>query len=201
MKITGGKLVIASHNAGKVREIGALLAPFAIEAISAGTLGISEPEETGATFVANAELKARHSMEASGLPALADDSGLVVPAIGGAPGVYSARWAGPDKNFALAFERIHRELAERNALQNSEAYFACVLSLCLPNGNVHSFEGRIDGTLTFPPRGERGFGYDPIFIPRGYDVTFAELDANEKNRISHRARAFEQFVAYLESNS
>ncbi|NBX03736.1 MAG: RdgB/HAM1 family non-canonical purine NTP pyrophosphatase [Alphaproteobacteria bacterium] len=201
MKIAGGKLVIASHNAGKVREIGALLSPFAIQAVSAGELGISEPEETGTTFVENAELKARHSMEASNLPALADDSGLVIPALGGDPGVYSARWAGAGKDFSVAFSRIERELAAKNISGKVAAYFACVLSLCLPDGKIHSFEGRVDGTITFPPSGGAGFGYDPIFTPDGYDVTFAGMDANIKNSISHRAHAFEQFVSFLEKNT
>jgi XTP/dITP diphosphohydrolase len=198
MKLAGQSLIIASHNQGKVAEIGALLAPLAVSVVSAGELGISEPEETGTTFVANAELKAIHSMQAGNKPALADDSGLVVPALGGSPGVYSARWAGPGKDFSVAFARIEKELAEKGAKAPVAAYFACVLCLALPVGGVHVFEGRVDGTLTFPPRGEKGFGYDPIFIPDGYDVSFAQMAAAEKNRISHRARAFEQFLAFLE---
>ncbi len=191
------ELLIASHNAGKVREIGELLAPLGISVTSAGEHNIDEPEETGATFVENAELKARHCMQASGMAALSDDSGLVVPAIGGAPGVYSARWAGEKKDFSIAFARIEKELREAGATLTSPAYFACVLSLCLPDGQIHSFEGRVDGALTFPPRGGKGFGYDPIFIPNGYDVTFAELPANIKNSISHRADAFSKFLSYL----
>lgn len=194
--LTGKTLVIASHNGGKVKEIGELLAPLSIKTISATDANIDEPEETGATFVANAELKARYSAEKSGKPALADDSGLVVPAIGGAPGIYSARWAGPNKDFSVAFARIQKELGDKPA----DAYFICVLSLCLPDGKCHSFEGRIDGKLTFPPRGDKGFGYDPIFIPQGYGVSFAEIDPLEKNRISHRARAFEKFLAFLKAS-
>ena len=198
MKLTGEKLVIASHNKGKVAEIGELMRPLAIDVISAGELNIDEPEETGTTFVANAELKARHSMQACGFAALADDSGLVIPALGGDPGVYSARWAGAAKDFSVAFARIARELAEKNVTGVVDAYFACVLCLCLPDGSTHAFEGRVDGAITFPPRGEKGFGYDPIFIPHGYNTTFAQMDAVEKNRISHRARAFEKLLAFLE---
>lgn len=198
MKLAGQSLIIASHNQGKVTEIGALLSPLAVSVVSAGELGISEPEETGTTFAANAELKAVHSMQAGGKPALADDSGLVIPALGGSPGVYSARWAGPGKDFSVAFARIQKELAEKTAATPVAAYFACVLCLALPEGGVHVFEGRVDGTLTFPPRGEKGFGYDPIFIPDGYDISFAQMAAAEKNRISHRARAFEKFLAFLE---
>ena len=191
------KLIIATHNAGKLREFGELLAPLGISVKSAGELGISEPEETGATFIENAQLKARHSAAASGLPALADDSGLVIPAIGGAPGIYSARWAGPNKDFSVAFARIQHELDDKPR----DAYFVCVLALSLPNrGEEIVFEGRIHGTLTFPPRGSNGFGYDPIFTPEGYDVTFAEMDANIKNRISHRANAFSKFMEYVRAS-
>lgn len=186
-------LVIASHNEGKVREIRELLSPFKMKILSAGDADIPEPEETGTTFIENAELKARHAAMCSHLPALADDSGLSVPAIGGAPGIYSARWAGPKKDFATAFARIQSELGDKN----SAAYFICVLSLALPDGTVHNFEGRIDGKLTFPPRGTFGFGYDPIFIPDGYAITFGEFDPVEKNRISHRARAFEKLSLFI----
>ncbi len=191
--LTGSKLVIASHNAGKVAEINELLLPLNIHAISAGDAGVPEPEETGTTFEANAILKSEHCLAVTGLPSLADDSGLVVPAIGGAPGIYSARWAGADKNFASAFERIRTELGDKPA----NAYFVCVLALSLPDGTTSSFEGRVHGVLTFPPRGNKGFGYDPIFIPDGYDVTFGELDPNIKNSISHRAHAFAKFLDYL----
>lgn len=186
-------LVIASHNEGKVREIRELLAPFVLKIVSAGDVHIPEPEETGKTFVENAELKARHAAELAKLPALADDSGLVVPAIGGAPGIYSARWAGLNKDFTTAFARIRSELGDKDPA----AYFVCVLSLAMPDGKTYNFEGRIDGKFTFPPRGTHGFGYDPIFIPDGYAITFGEFDPAEKNRISHRARAFEKLSAFL----
>jgi XTP/dITP diphosphohydrolase len=182
----GEKLVIASHNPGKVVEIGALLAPYRIDAVGAAALGLPEPEETGTTFEANAELKARAAAEASELPALADDSGLVVPALDGAPGIYSARWAGPKKDFRVAMERVQRELGDRDR----HAHFVAVLALAWPDGEIARFRGEVYGTLTWPPRGERGFGYDPIFIADGYEKTFGELDPDLKHRISHRARAF-----------
>lgn len=187
-------LVIASHNAGKVAEIGAMLAPLGFKVLSASETGLSEPEETGSTFAENAILKAEYTAHHTGLPALADDSGLAVDALGGAPGIYSARWAGADKNFASAFARIQNELGDKPAT----AHFVCVLALALPTG-TQTFEGRIDGKLIFPPRGERGFGYDPIFIPDGYAQTFAEIDPAEKNRISHRARAFAKFLDYMKA--
>lgn len=200
-------LVIASHNKGKVAEINALVAPLGIKAISATEAKVEEPEETGDTFAENAALKANNAALASSLPALADDSGLVVPAIGGAPGIYSARWAGPDKDFNIAFERIRKELgilpsspSPLRGKEFPEAYFICVLALNL-EGEVYLFEGRIDGRLTFPPRGDKGFGYDPIFIPNGYDITFAEFDPEEKNRISHRARAFAKFLEFLQERA
>src|SRR3954453_6957114 len=156
----GEKLVIASHNPGKVEEIEALLAPYGIIAVGAAALGLPEPEETGAIFEDNAELKARAAVEASGLPALADDSGLVVPALDGAPGIYSARWAGATRDFAQAMARVERELAGKRARR---AYFVAALSLAWPDGHVETFRGEVHGTLTWPPRGKRGFGYDPIF--------------------------------------
>lgn len=186
----GEWLVIASHNSGKVTEIEALLAPYGIEAFGAGALGLPEPEETGSTFEENAELKARAAAEASGLPALADDSGLVVPALDGAPGIYSARWAGPMKDFRIAMERVQRELDAKDR----SAYFVAVLALAWPDGEIASFRGEAHGRLTWPARGERGFGYDPIFIPEGYAETFGEIDPELKHRISHRARAFEKLV-------
>lgn len=196
------KLVIASHNAGKVREIGELLARLAIEVVSAAELDLPEPEETGETFHANAALKSLVAAKASGLPALADDSGLVVPALGGDPGIYSARWAGPDKDFTMAMKRIESELLEAEGrAQGAVAHFICVLSLAYPDGTEHSFEGRIDGYLTFPPRGGLGFGYDPIFIPRGYDITFAEMAAHKKHEMSHRADAFRKLVGWLEKKA
>ena len=188
----GNRLVIASRNPGKVEEIAALLAPFVVETIAAGSLGISEPEETGDSFEANAALKARAAVEASGLPALADDSGLVVPALGGAPGIYSARWAGPARDFRVAMERVHRELGDKNR----SAKFVAVLALAWPGGNIQLFRGEVEGSLTWPPRGDRGFGYDPIFIPIGANLTFGEIDPEEKHRISHRARAFAKLVEH-----
>ena len=160
---TGDRLVIASHNRGKIEEISALLAPFAIDAVAAGALGIPEPEETGDSFEANAALKAKAAAEASGLPALADDSGLVVPALNGAPGIYSARWAGPAKDFGAAMQRVHRELGDRDR----SATFVAVLALAWPGGGLELFRGEVSGGLVWPPRGERGFGYDPMFVPEG----------------------------------
>ena len=186
----GHRLVIASHNPGKVEEIAALLAPFAVETIAAGALGIPEPEETGDSFEANAALKARTAAEASGQPALADDSGLVVPALGGAPGIYSARWAGPAKDFQVAMERVHRELGDKDR----SARFVAVLALALPGDREELFRGEVEGSLTWPLRGDRGFGYDPIFIPQGATLTFGEIDPVAKHRISHRARAFAKLV-------
>jgi XTP/dITP diphosphohydrolase len=188
----GDRLVIASHNPGKVEEIAALLAPFAVETIAAASLGIPEPEETGDSFEANAALKARAAAEASGLPSLADDSGLVVPGLGGAPGIYSARWAGPAKDFQLAMERVHRDLGD----EDRSARFVAVLALAWPGGNTELFRGEVEGSLTWPPRGDRGFGYDPMFIPRGATLTFGEIDPEEKHRISHRARAFARLVEH-----
>jgi len=190
---TSDRLVIASHNPGKVEEIAALLAPFAVETIAAGSLGIPEPAETGASFEANAALKARAAAAASELPALADDSGLVVPALGGAPGIYSARWAGPAKDFRVAMERVHRELGSKDR----NARFVAVLALAGPGGCAELFRGEVEGNLTWPPRGDRGFGYDPIFIPQGATLTFGEIDPVEKHRISHRARAFAKLKAAL----
>ncbi len=188
-------LLLATHNQGKLAEIRTMLAPLGLSVTSAGEQHIPEPEETADSFHGNAELKARACMAASGYTSLADDSGLVIPALGGAPGIYSARWAGADKNFTVAFERITRELG--NAAEGTSAYFICVLCLCLPDGRIEFFEGRLHGTLTFPPRGDKGFGYDPIFVPEGRSQTLAEMDAAEKNRISHRAQAFELLRLHL----
>jgi XTP/dITP diphosphohydrolase len=187
---TGDRLIIASHNEGKVLEISALLVPFAIEAVSAASLGIPEPEETGDSFEANAALKARASAEASGLPALADDSGLVVPALGGAPGIYSARWAGAAKDFRQAMERVHRELGDRDRT----ARFVAVLALCWPDKHMEFLRGEVAGALVWPPRGERGFGYDPMFVPEGGVETFGEMEPAKKHKISHRAHAFVKLV-------
>ncbi len=203
----GDRLVIASHNPGKVREIAALIELFGIEAVPAGDLGLDEPEETGATFEANAEIKARAAAKASGLPALADDSGLVVDALGGDPGIYSARWAGADKNFAKAMqdveERLH--LAGGNDPSFRTARFVAVLCLAWPDGGTTTWRGEIEGDLVWPPRGDQGFGYDPIFRPEGHDRTFGEMDAEEKHGwreghdpLSHRARAFARFARDLE---
>lgn len=191
-----GRLVVASHNQGKVREISALLGPLGLEAVSAAALGLPEPEETEATFTGNAALKARAAATGSGLPALADDSGLEVFALGGAPGVYSARWAGPDKNFSAAMERVWRELQQKSATDLS-ARFVCVLALAQPDGAVETFEGEARGRIVWPPRGEHGFGYDPIFVPDGHERTFGEMRHEEKLPLTHRARAFEKFVAAL----
>jgi XTP/dITP diphosphohydrolase len=189
-KLKAGKLVIASHNAGKIVEIVALLAPHGIEPLGAAALGLAEPEETGDTFEANAALKAHAAVQASGLPALADDSGLVVPALGGAPGIYSARWAGPSKDFSVAMARVHRELGGKDRA----ASFVSVLALAWPDGEEALFRGEVHGRLTWPPRGDKGFGYDPILIPNGYDITFGEMDPDEKYRIDHRSRAFAKLV-------
>jgi len=189
-RFTSDRLVIASHNQGKVDEISALLEPLAIAAISAASLDIPEPEETGDSFEANAALKARAAAEASGLPALADDSGLVVLALGGAPGIYSSRWAGPAKDFQSAMERVHREVGDKDR----SARFVAVLALAWPDGDTELFRGEAAGTLVWPPRGEHGFGYDPIFVPEGGAETFGEMDPAEKHKISHRARAFAKLV-------
>jgi XTP/dITP diphosphohydrolase len=186
----GDRLVIASRNQGKVDEITALLAPFAINTVSAGALCIAEPEETGDSFEVNAALKAEAAVAASGLPAIADDSGLVVRELGGAPGIYSARWAGPAKDFRVAMQRVHRELGDRDR----SAWFVAVLALAWPDGGLELFRGEVAGKLVWPPRGERGFGYDPIFVPEGGVATFGEIDPAQKHRISHRARAFAKLV-------
>ena len=186
----GNRLVVASHNQGKVEEISALLVPFAIDAVSAGTLGLAEPEETGDSFEANAALKAKAAADASGLSVLADDSGLVVPALSGAPGIYSARWAGPAKDFGAAMQRVHRELGGRDR----SAIFVAVLALAWPDGGMELFRGEVPGSLVWPPRGERGFGYDPMFVPEGGSETFGEMEPAEKHKISHRACAFAKLV-------
>lgn len=191
-----GHLVVASHNQGKVREISALLTPLGVGAVSAAALGLPEPEETEATFAGNAALKARAAAQGARLPALADDSGLEVFALDGAPGVYSARWAGPDKNFRTAIERVWRALQEKGA-DNLSARFVCVLALAQPDGSVETFEGEARGRIVWPPRGEHGFGYDPIFVPDGHERTFGEMRHEEKLPLTHRARAFEKFVAAL----
>jgi XTP/dITP diphosphohydrolase len=194
-----GKLVIATHNPGKLAEMRELLAPHGVEAVSAGELGLAEPEETGETFEANARLKAIAAAEAAQLPAFADDSGIVVDALNGAPGIFSARWAGPAKDFSAAMARIERLLAERGAAtpDRRRAHFVSALCVAWPDGHVEEVEARTDGTLVWPPRGTAGFGYDPMFMPDGFDRTFGEMTSIEKHGLpplgfglSHRARAF-----------
>jgi len=188
----GMRLVIASHNPGKVREINALLAPYGIDTVPAGELDLPEPEETGKTFIANAELKAKAAVDGTGRPALADDSGIAIHGLDGQPGIYSARWAGPEKDFAAAMAQAERELAaasQETGVDNRRAAFVCALCLAYPDGRERAFEGRIEGRLTWPPRGDRGFGYDPMFVPDGHDRTFGEMGPAEKRDLSHRARA------------
>jgi XTP/dITP diphosphohydrolase len=189
----GSQLVVASHNQGKVREIKALLGPHGIVAVSAGSLGLPEPDETGTTFAENAKLKALASAGGSGHAALADDSGLCVDDLDGAPGIYSARWAGPTKDFRVAMNRIHDELRHKG-LSTSRAKFVCALCVAMPSGETQVFEGEVHGHLTFPPRGDHGFGYDPIFIADGMEQTFAEIEPAKKHAISHRAKAFEKLL-------
>ncbi len=193
-----GLVVAATHNKGKLAELKDLLEPKGIELVSAGALGLPEPEETGDTFVANALIKARAAAETAQLPALSDDSGLCVAGLDGAPGIYSARWA-PDGNFAAAMARIEAELKARGAVGPWRGWFVSALAIAWPDGHVETFEGRVDGDLVFPPRGTRGFGYDPCFLPDGYTLTFGEMTAEEKHglpadgslALSHRARAFQ----------
>jgi XTP/dITP diphosphohydrolase len=194
-----GRLVIATHNAGKLVEMRELLALYGVEAVSAGDLNLPEPEETGTTFAANARIKAQASAQASGMPALADDSGLVVDALDGAPGIYSARWAGPAKDFRLAMEKVEGMLRERDAFtpQQRSAHFVSALCVAWPDGHVEEFEGKTDGSLVWPPRGNEGFGYDPMFLPEGFGLTFGEMSRDDKHGLppkgqglSHRARAF-----------
>ena len=211
-KLGAGKLVIASHNEGKVREIRDLLGPYGIEPVSAAELDLPEPDEIGATFIDNADLKARQAADLSGLPALADDSGLCVEALGDRPGIFSARWAladprvapeaGPghvegERDFMRAMRRVQDELESLDPDASRNAHFICALALCWPDGHSEWFEGRVDGTLVWPPRGANGFGYDPMFVPTGHEITFGEMDPAEKHAISHRADAFRKLVAAL----
>ena len=194
----GTRLVVASHNPGKVREILDLVAPHGLSVVSAAELGLPEPEETGSTFAANAELKALTAARGARLPALADDSGIEVEALGGAPGIYSARWAGPSKDFSVAMRRVADELRAGSGWSQSpgpRANFTAVLCLAWPNGEVASFEGKVYGHLVWPPRGARGFGYDPMFVPEGHALTFGEIEPDAKHAISHRARAFQHFAS------
>lgn len=202
MRLDGGRLAIATHNAGKLREIRALLAPFGVDCVSAGELGLPEPAETGTTFIENALIKAHAAAKGAGLPALADDSGLSVAALGGAPGVYTADWAeaaafegGPGRDWYMAMGKVEGKLAELGPDTPRDAWFTCVLALAWPDGSHRVYEGRIDGHLTWPPRGTLGFGYDPVFVPMGDARTFAELDPDHKHAISHRADAFAKLVA------
>ncbi len=187
-------LVIASHNKGKLKEFETLLKGLVGEVKSAGELGLIEPEETGTTFLENATMKAVTAMKACGLPCLSDDSGLSVNALNGAPGVYSADWAGPDKNFKKAMQDVHDKMGEAD---DRGAYFTSVLVLAYPDGRIEHFEGRVDGQICWPPRGVEGFGYDPMFVPDGYDKSFGEMSADEKHSMSHRARAVDKFIQYL----
>jgi len=211
-KLEPGRLVIASHNPGKVREIAELLGPYGIEPVSAAELDLPEPDEIGATFIDNADLKARAAADLTGLPALADDSGLCVEALGDRPGIFSARWAladsrvapeaGPgevtgERDFNLAMRRVQDELEALGPDASRNAHFSCALALCWPDGHSEWFEGRVDGILVWPPRGDRGFGYDPMFVAAGRDLTFGEMDPADKHRISHRADAFRKLVAAL----
>jgi XTP/dITP diphosphohydrolase len=197
-------VVIATHNPGKLKEMRELLAPYAIDAVSAGDLNLAEPDETGKTFAANARIKARAAAKATGLPAFADDSGLVIDAINGEPGIQSARWAGPDKDFRSAMNRIQTLLIERDAKtpEQRRAHFIAALCLAWRDGHLEEFEGRVDGVVAWPPRGDKGFGYDPLFRPDGFAQTFGEMSAQDKHGLppnglglSHRARAFVKLAA------
>ena len=201
-RLGSGSLVIATHNAGKLKEISALLAPYGVKCISAGSLGLPEPAETGTTFVQNALLKARAAAEASGLPALADDSGLSVDALDGRPGVYTADWAerqwfegDPGRDWYMAMGKVEGMLQQKGDSVDRSCSFHCVLAIAWPDGEMAVYEGTAPGTLTWPPRGTLGFGYDPVFVPQGMEQTFAEIDPEEKHRISHRADAFAKLVA------
>jgi XTP/dITP diphosphohydrolase len=199
-RLAPGRLIAATHNPGKVRELGDLLGGAGFKPVSAGELGLPEPEETADTFQGNAELKALAAARASGEPALADDSGLSCDGLSGAPGIYSARWAGPEKDFRLAMQKVEDGLKSETTEDgevDKRASFVCVLSLAWPDGHVESFEGIVRGQLVFPPRGDRGFGYDPIFVPEGETETFGEMDQARKHAMSHRAVAFAKFMAYL----
>jgi XTP/dITP diphosphohydrolase len=191
----GARLVVATHNDGKARELAEIL-DNRFQLVTAGELGLAEPEETEQTFVGNALLKARAAAEASGLIAIADDSGLSVTALDGQPGIYSARWAGPERDFGLAMKKVEERLDETDG-EDLSAWFTCALAVAWPGGPAVVVEGRVDGTLTFPPRGMRGFGYDPIFVPEGQSETFGEMDPAAKDRMSHRARAFAKLKAAL----
>ncbi|GLQ35519.1 non-canonical purine NTP pyrophosphatase [Amylibacter marinus] len=191
-KLTEKKLVLASHNAGKLREISALVAPYDISVISAAELGFDEPEETEDTFAGNARIKAHYAAQKSGLPALSDDSGIMVDGLGGAPGVYTADWAETEngRDFVMAMTKTWTMLEDNNAPFPRNAQFCCTLCLAWPDGHDEIFDGKVQGSLTWPMRGDMGFGYDPIFIPDGFDITFGEMEASKKHEMSHRANAF-----------
>jgi len=201
MRPIGDRLVIATHNPGKLREIAAMVEPLGISCVSAEELGLPEPEEIGNSFADNAHLKAREAADLSGLPALADDSGLSVDALGGLPGIFSARWAEDkdgNRDWLRAMERVWSRLEQAGDEASHDAHFACALAIAWPNdGQVETFEGRVDGSLVWPPRGDKGFGYDPMFVPAGYEQTFGELDAELKHQISHRADAFRKLLQAL----
>lgn len=188
----GCRLVLASHNQGKLLEIEALVRPFGIDVVSAGALGLPEPDETEPDFAGNARIKALAAATASGLPALSDNSGFCVAALGGDPGVLSARWAGPDKDFSVAMAEVHRRMADG---PDRSAWFIAALCLAWPDGHTEVFEGRVDGVVVWPPRGDKGFGYDPMFLPENGTETFGEMDPAAKHAVSHRARAFAKLVA------
>ncbi len=189
--LRGQRLVVASHNPGKFAELSSLLKPYGVDAVGAASLGVIEPNETGSSFEENAALKAKVAARASGLPALADDSGLVVPALGGKPGIHSARWAGAARDFAAAMNRLERLMG---GLKDRRAFFVAVLALAWPDGRIETFRGEAHGRLVFPPRGARGFGYDPVFLPDGMEETFGEMQPEAKDKISHRAKAFAAFA-------
>ena len=195
----GTRIVVATHNTGKLVEIRDLLAPLGLDAVAAGDLGLPEPEETGTSFAANAILKAEAAANAAGLPALSDDSGLCVDALGGDPGIYSARWAGPEKDFARAMRLVAEKLEEKKAVTDAArgAHFVCALALARPGLPTEVFEGRVSGHLVWPPRGARGFGYDPMFLAEGQSLTFGEMEPAAKHAMSHRARAFKLFLDWL----
>jgi XTP/dITP diphosphohydrolase len=195
----GDTVVIATHNEGKARELAELFAPIGIDSVSAAALGLPEPEETGASFAENAKIKAVAASVASGMLSVADDSGLEVTALGGAPGIHSARWGGPDKDFDLAMARVHEEL-EATGGAYARANFTCALVLAAPNGEEMVTTGKVYGAIVWPPRGSRGFGYDPIFMPDGHRETFGEMDPSLKNELSHRMRAFEKLMEATYSN-
>lgn len=195
-KLEPGRLVVATHNKGKVKELIELLSPYGFELVSAGELNLPEPEETGTTFESNAELKALAAARAANLPALTDDSGLSVDALDGSPGIYSARWAGPEKDFYVAMSKVNKALEENKAADRS-ARFVCALCVAWPDGHVETFRGEVVGEVVWPPRGDRGFGYDPMFVAKGEEITFGEMEPERKHEMSHRADAFRQLMSEI----